>query len=105
MKSRSFTSELFLWERVHGIRLHEVIYGALLDCVPRLHIDHNTPCLVPQILHNLCLRFLLGRLLYLEETENNVYAFFFVSGVGGGGRVGVSNKVNYGLYESGEFEM
>ena len=37
----------------------------LIDCVHRFHIDHNRPCLVPQILHNLCLRFILGRLLYL----------------------------------------
>lgn len=42
------------------------LFTALLfDFVDRFHIDHNRPCLVPQSLHNLCLRFLLGRLLYL----------------------------------------
>ena len=76
------------------------LFTALLfDFVHRFHIDHNTPCLVPQSLHNLCLRFILGRLLHPEETENNGYAFF-LSGVGWG-----VSKVHYGLCENGEFEM
>ena len=77
----------------------------MFDFVHRFHIDHNTPCLVPQSLHNLCLRFILGRLLYPEETENNGYAFFF-SGVAGRGEGGGGvSKVHYGLCEDGEFEM
>ena len=42
------------------------------------HIDHNAPCLPPQILHNHC------------------FQFFFE---GGGG----VNKVRYGLCENGEY--
>ena len=48
------------------------------------------------MLHNHCLGFLLGRLYYPGEIENNGYAIFFE---GGGGGV---NKVHYGLSESGE---
>ena len=57
------------------------------------HIDHNAPCLPPNILHNHCLRFLLGRLKYPGEIENNGYAKFW----------GV-NKMYYGLFENGELQ-
>ena len=30
--------------------------------IHQFHIDHNAPCLLPKILHNHYLRFLLGRL-------------------------------------------
>ena len=86
--------------RESTVLVYMKLFAALLfDFVHRFHIDHNTPCLVPQSLHNLCLRFILGRLLYPEETENNGYAFF-LSGVGWG-----VSKVHYGLCENGEFEM
>ena len=35
--------------------------------IRHFHIDHNAPCLPPKILHNLCLRFLLGRCNTLEK--------------------------------------
>ena len=59
-----------------------------------LYIDHNASCLLPTILHNHRLGFLLGRLYYPGEIENNGYAKFW----------GV-NKVHYGLCESGEFAV
>ena len=34
----------------------------VLGSIHHFHIDHNVPCLPPNILHNHCLRFLLGRL-------------------------------------------
>ena len=72
--------------RESTVLVYMKLFTALLfDFVHRFHIDHNTPCLVPQSLHNLCLRFLLGRLLHPEETENNGYAFFFLEWRGGGG--------------------
>ena len=39
--------------------------------IHHFHVDHNAPCLRPQIFHNHCLGFLLGRLLYQGETGNN----------------------------------
>ena len=41
-----------------------------------LHISHNAPYLppLPQILHNLCVSFLLGITAVLREIENNAYA-------------------------------
>ena len=54
-----------------------------------------------QILHNHCLGFLLGQLLYPGEIGNNGYAKFGGWGVGGGGGV---NKKHYGLCESSELK-
>ena len=39
--------------------------------IHHLHISHNTPCLLPQILHNLCFLFLLGITALPREIENN----------------------------------
>ena len=39
-----------------------------------LHISHNAPYLPPQILHNLCVSFLLGITAVLREIENTAYA-------------------------------
>ena len=39
--------------------------------IHHLHISHNTPCLLPQILHNLCFSFLLGITALPREIENN----------------------------------
>ena len=56
--------------------------------IHHFHIDHNAPCLPPNILHNYCLGFLLGRMQYPEEIENKghaIFFFFFFWGGGGGG--------------------
>ena len=62
----------------------------------RKTIDHNAPCLPPNVLHNHCLRFSLRRLLYLPEIGRNRYTKF-----GGGGGEWL-NKVHYNLCENGE---
>ena len=40
------------------------------------HIDHNAPCLHPQILHNHCFQFLLGITVVPREIQDNGYAKF-----------------------------
>ena len=50
--------------------------------------------------HNHCLGFLLGRLYYPAEIGNNGYAIFFLGGGGGG-----AGGVQYGLYESSEYQI
>ena len=57
-------------------------------------MDHNSPCLPPKILHNHCLRFLLGTTV-LETMV--IQSFVFFLGGGGGRRGGGGNKVHYGL--------
>ena len=37
--------------------------------IRHLHFFYSTPCLPPQILHNLCFLFLLGITLVPRETE------------------------------------
>ena len=56
--------------------------------IRHLQISHNTRCLPPQFLHNLCFSFLLGITAVPREINNNVYVkcFFVVVGGGGGGR-------------------
>ena len=51
-----------------------------------LHLFHNTPCLRPKILHNLCFSFLLGIEAMPREIKNNAYAKF--RGGGGEGKQG-----------------
>ena len=53
--------------------------------------SHNTLCLPPKILHNDCIRFLLGREDDPREIENNGYTNFW----------GVK-EVYYGICESRE---
>ena len=38
------------------------------------HIDHNTPCLPPRILHNHCFQLLLGIPVVPREIQDNCYA-------------------------------
>ena len=45
--------------------------------IRHLHISHNTPCLPPKILYNLCFSFLLGITAVRKETDDNVYAQFW----------------------------
>ena len=45
--------------------------------IRHLHISHNTPCLPPKILHNLCFSFLLGITAVPKEIDDNVYAQFW----------------------------
>ena len=45
--------------------------------IRHLHISHNTPCLPPKILHNLCFSFLLGITAVRKEIDDNVYAQFW----------------------------
>ena len=45
--------------------------------IHHFHIDHNTPGLLPKLLHNCCFLFPLGRLCYPGEIGNNGYANFF----------------------------
>ena len=49
------------------------------------HIDHNEPCLPPNILHNHCFQFLLGYTVVPREIQDNGYAIFWGVGEGGGG--------------------
>ena len=50
---------------------HAIIY------LRHLHISHDTPCLSPKILHNLCFSFLLGIAKVPREIGNNTYAKFW----------------------------
>jgi len=54
-----------------------------ISSICHFHIPHNTPCLPPKILHNLCFPFLLGITVIPRETEDNAYAKFL------GGKLGV----------------
>ena len=45
--------------------------------IRHLHISHNAPYLLPQILHNLCFLFLLCITAFPKEIENNAYAKFW----------------------------
>ena len=56
-----------------------------------LHISQNTPCLPPELLHNLGFLFLLGIWVVQREIEDNTYAKFWGA-----------NKVYYGRYAHGE---
>ena len=56
-----------------------------------LHISHNAPYLLPQILHNLCFSFLLGITAVPREIGKEAYAKFL------GGKL----KVHYGSCASG----
>ena len=38
-----------------------LLWTGIFFSIRHFHIDHNAPCLPPKSLHNLCLRFLLGR--------------------------------------------
>ena len=42
-----------------------------------IHIDHNAPCLHPQIFHNHCFQFLLGITVVPREIEGKGYAKFW----------------------------
>ena len=59
-----------------------------------LHISHNTPCLPPKTLHNLCFKFLLGITVALREIRQIAYA-----------KLWGENKVYmyYGRYANGKF--
>ena len=48
-----------------------------MDIIPAIlyfRKSHNTSCLPPEILHNDCIRFLLGHEHDPREIENNAYA-------------------------------
>ena len=68
--------------------------------IHHFHLDHNIPCLLPEILHNHCFQFLLGITVLSRPKRNrrsyNDYAKF----LGGGG--GGVNKVHYCLSENGQ---
>ena len=40
-------------------------------------LNHNAPCLPPNIMHNCCFKFLLGITVSPREIENNSYAKFW----------------------------
>ena len=63
-----------------------------LPKIRRLYISHNAPYLAPQILHNLCVSFLLGITTVPREIENNANAKFWGA-----------NKVHYGRCASGVY--
>ena len=65
--------------------------GYVTMTIHHLHISHNTPCLHPQILQNLCFSFLLGITAVLREIENNAYIKFCGA-----------NKVHFGRCARGE---
>ena len=60
--------------------------------IRHLHISHNAPYLLPQILHNLCFLFLLRFTAIQREIENNAY-----------GKCWGVNKVQYGRCVSGVY--
>ena len=41
-----------------------------------LYISHNTPCLLPKLLHNFCLKLFLGISVVPRETEDNAFEKF-----------------------------
>ena len=85
--------------RESAVLLYMKLFTALLfDFVHRFHIEHNAPCSVPQILHNLCPR---NDCNTQKKLKTIVMHFFFVWS----GRVWGVSKVHYGLCENGEFEM
>ena len=53
----------------------------------QFHISHNTPCLPPKTLHNLCFQFPLGITVAPREIKDNAYA-----------KLWGANKVYYGRY-------
>ena len=55
MNSKSENSDFWL---KHGFKVYDIHHFLM---------DHNVSCLPPKALHNHCLRFLLGRLLYPGE--------------------------------------
>ena len=48
--------------------------GTSFGSFRHLHISHNTPCLPPKILHNLCFYFTLGITKVLREIKGTAYA-------------------------------
>ena len=56
----------------------------------------------PKILHKYCLQFLLGWLWYPQEIKTIGYEKVRVV-LGGGGGVGLANKVYYGRSANGEY--
>ena len=51
---------------VGGIGERSVLWG-----IRYLHISHSTPCLSPQILHNLCFSFVLGIIPVPRSSKRN----------------------------------
>ena len=50
---------------------------AITHAVDRyLYISHNTPCLLPKILHNFCLKLLLGISVVPRKIEDNAFEKF-----------------------------
>ena len=47
-----------------------------LNAICHLHIFHNTPCLPPITLHNLCFLVLLGITVVPRDIKDNAYAKF-----------------------------
>ena len=68
--------------RESAVLLYMKLFTALLfDFVHRFHIEHNAPCSVPQILHNLCPR----NDCNTQKKLKTIVMHFFLSGVGGCG--------------------
>ena len=59
-----------------------------------LSISHNTPCLPPKILYNVCLKLLLGISVVAREIEDNAFEKF-----------GGANKVYYGKFANGKWRQ
>ena len=59
--------------------------------IHHLHIFHNTPCLHPKTLHNLCFYITV----VLREIEDNAYAKFEGGGGGGGWRANKSKSATF----------
>jgi len=61
------------------------------DNIHHFHIPHNTPCLPPKNVHNLCFPFPLGITVVPRETEDNAYAKFWGANKGIMGHVEMAN--------------
>ena len=62
--------------------------GTSFGVFRHLDIYHNTPCLPPQILHNLCFYFPLGMTKALREIKGTAYAKHVKWGGEGGAKKG-----------------
>ena len=57
-------------------RSKSLFFCSAWNLIHNFQISHNTPCLPPKILHNLCFSFRLGVTAVLREFENNTMQNF-----------------------------
>ena len=103
---RPLRTENTVFHSTTGVTLHFFLF------LHHFQIDHNAPCLLypppppplPQHFTYPLFQFLLGITYAQRKIKDNGFAnFFFLLGVGGGGRGEGVNKVYYGLCGIGEY--